>query len=165
MIFPNHLLNPSTPSPLPGACVPATAGTHADLLVIYYALRCERVLNYEVGQDDRIHFIVQKHGWCTVLVSQDLQCSARFSYTSDFATTWLLCGARISKYLQCRARSSNTFISCNIVAVRCSCHKIFNVVQDSRIHVIMQQHGCRTVSYHKNTSNAVEDSRTVAATI
>ena len=33
MISPNHLVNPSTPSPLPGACVPATVGTHAELLV------------------------------------------------------------------------------------------------------------------------------------
>ena len=33
MISPNHIINPSTPSPLPGACVPATAGTHAELLV------------------------------------------------------------------------------------------------------------------------------------
>ena len=29
----NHLLNLSTPSPFPGACVPVTAGTHAELLV------------------------------------------------------------------------------------------------------------------------------------
>ena len=33
MISPNHLVNSSTPSPLPGACVPATAGMHAELLV------------------------------------------------------------------------------------------------------------------------------------
>ena len=36
MISPNHLLDPTTPSPLPGACVPATAGTHAELLVVSY---------------------------------------------------------------------------------------------------------------------------------
>ena len=33
MISPNRVLNPSAPSSLPGACVPATAGTHAELLV------------------------------------------------------------------------------------------------------------------------------------
>ena len=33
MVCLKHPLNPSTPSPLPGACVPATAGTHAELLV------------------------------------------------------------------------------------------------------------------------------------
>ena len=32
MTSPSHLLDPSTPSPLPGACVPATAGRHAELL-------------------------------------------------------------------------------------------------------------------------------------
>ena len=73
--------------------------------------------------------------------------SARFSYTSyvHCATTWLLYGSRISKHRPYRARSSNTFQSCNTVAWRWSCHKIFTVVQDYRIRVIMQQHGCRTV--------------------
>ena len=33
MRSPNHLHNPSTPSPPPGACLPTTAGTHAELLV------------------------------------------------------------------------------------------------------------------------------------
>ena len=36
VIYPNHLLNPSTPSPLAEACVPATAGTHAKLLEWIY---------------------------------------------------------------------------------------------------------------------------------
>ena len=40
MISPNHILNPSTPSPLPGACVPATAGTHAEFLILNMLLRC-----------------------------------------------------------------------------------------------------------------------------
>ena len=35
MFYADHPLNPSTPSPLPGACVPATAGTHAELLEVY----------------------------------------------------------------------------------------------------------------------------------
>ena len=33
MISPDHLLDPTTPSSLPGACVPATASTHAELIV------------------------------------------------------------------------------------------------------------------------------------
>ena len=101
-------------------------------------------VHYAEVQDFRVYPIVQQHGRCTAIVLKDLQCSAGFSYTSHCAT-WSLYGARISKCLQCRARSSNTFQSCNIVAVRCSCHKIFNVVQDSRIRVIMQQRGCHTV--------------------
>ena len=40
MVCLNHRLNPSTPSPLPGACVPATAGTHAELLVYIYIPTC-----------------------------------------------------------------------------------------------------------------------------
>ena len=32
IVSPNHLLNPSTSSPLTGACVPATAGTHTVLI-------------------------------------------------------------------------------------------------------------------------------------
>ena len=36
MISPNHLLDSTTPSLLPEACVPATAGTHAELLVYIY---------------------------------------------------------------------------------------------------------------------------------
>ena len=35
MVYLNHPLNPSIPSPLPGACVPATTGTHAELLVLF----------------------------------------------------------------------------------------------------------------------------------
>ena len=42
MVCLNHRLNPSTPSPLPGACVPATAGTHAELLVYYYQVCTKR---------------------------------------------------------------------------------------------------------------------------
>ena len=38
---PNHLPNPSTPSLLPGTCVPATAGTHAELLVQIYTLSAD----------------------------------------------------------------------------------------------------------------------------
>ena len=42
MISPNHLLDPTTPSSLPGACVPATVGTHANVLgrntIIWYNL-------------------------------------------------------------------------------------------------------------------------------
>ena len=36
MIYLTHLPNPSTPSPLPRACVPATDGTRGDLLHIIY---------------------------------------------------------------------------------------------------------------------------------
>ena len=38
VISPDHLLDPTIPSPLPGTCVPATAGTHAELLVCFLLL-------------------------------------------------------------------------------------------------------------------------------
>ena len=54
----NHLLDPTTPSSLRGACVPATAGTHAELLVYttimllyYYYL----VQQYSTFQTETFH--------------------------------------------------------------------------------------------------------------
>ena len=95
---------------------------------IYYAFRCDNVLNDEVVQDSRIYSIVLQHGCCTVIVRQDLQCSARFSYA---------------------------FHSCNnFVAVRCPYHNIFNVVQDSRAwHVsLCNNMVAAPYSYHKISS-------------
>ena len=43
MVYLNHPLNPSIPSPLPGSCVPATSGTHAELLVKCY----DNILAYQ----------------------------------------------------------------------------------------------------------------------
>ena len=45
-----------------------------------------------------------------------------------------------------------------MVAVRRSYHKIFNAVQDSRIRLIVQQHGCCTVLASQNIFN-VRDPR------
>ena len=45
MISPNHLLNTSTPSPLPGARVPVTTGTHAERLVYTIRIYVHRVDN------------------------------------------------------------------------------------------------------------------------
>ena len=62
MISPNNLSNPSTPSPLPGACVPATAGTHAELLIdictIYIDLWESSIfltyyVDYEIGKKNK----------------------------------------------------------------------------------------------------------------
>ena len=48
MVFHNHRLNSSTPTPLPRACVPATTGAHAALLVYIYIYIANR-LRYGIG--------------------------------------------------------------------------------------------------------------------
>ena len=35
---------------------------------MYYALRCDRVLKYEVGKALRVHPIAQQHGFCAAIV-------------------------------------------------------------------------------------------------
>ena len=128
-----------------------------DRITIKSIMHSAATVHYEEVQDFRVYSIVQLqlHGCCTAIVSQDLQRSARFSYTSHCAT-WLLYGTRISKYLRCRAWSSNTFQLCNMFAVLLSCHKIFDVLQYVSLCNNMAAARC---SYRKNTFNAVQDSR------
>ena len=61
ILSPNHFLNPSTASPLPGARAPATAGTNAELLVYIYfyhrtlsALQNDELPTLEPGTRSRI---------------------------------------------------------------------------------------------------------------
>ena len=70
MVYLNYPLNRSTPSPLPGACLPATAGTHAELLVYIYfyprtlnALPHDRFPTMEPGTRSRIssRFMAPRH--------------------------------------------------------------------------------------------------------
>ena len=61
MLSPNHLFNPSTPSPLPGACVPATAGTHAGLLERRY--NSSNFSGVKVFQRLPVTSVILQWGW------------------------------------------------------------------------------------------------------
>ena len=51
----NHPLNPKTPSPLHGACVPATAGKHAELLV-YIHVNARHVDKHSTRTPEAVYY-------------------------------------------------------------------------------------------------------------
>ena len=65
MVCLNHPLNPTTLSPLPGACVPATADTHAELLVDLHFANLEFVLKKKKSVSfRRLNNLVSRSSCC-----------------------------------------------------------------------------------------------------
>ena len=110
--------------------------------IIKSIMHSAATVHYEEVQDFRIYPIVQLHGCCTAIVSQDLRCSTKILANVSLRNNMV---AVRCAHLEISSMSCKILECISIVQHGCCTALVSQNLQYSTIRVNMQQHGCRTV--------------------